>query len=254
MSDDKFDQYEYPNEELDYQEEVAHAYDDEPAESDTTKKGVQKLLEAIKQKWKKNPRVFIVVGVVVVIVIVFYATRPSSPVQTIPNSNVNASQPAATSASMANAEQFNTEQTQDSQQEMKALDALKSSVSDRASEITNVQMQLQALQSTVSDLKDSQQSLLATVADLNKSVNQLHQSLTAEHQKEKKAKEAAPIIYHIRAIVPGRAWIVDQNGNARSVAVGDKLPQYGKIVHILADRGVVATSSGKVIEFNQNEF
>jgi|GEM_PF-2468654 len=48
----------------------------------------------------------------------------------------------------------------------------------------------------------------------------------------------------LRAVVQGRAWLVDGDGNTHSVAKGDRIPYYGKVVRINADNDSVEMSSG----------
>ena len=43
----------------------------------------------------------------------------------------------------------------------------------------------------------------------------------------------------LRAVVPGRAWLVDGAGNTVSVTTGDVLPYYGKVTKIDSDKGPV---------------
>lgn len=51
----------------------------------------------------------------------------------------------------------------------------------------------------------------------------------------------------IHAIIPGRAWLRTQEGKTLSVAEGDMLGEYGKILKIDAPTGTVITSSGVTI-------
>ena len=66
-------------------------------------------------------------------------------------------------------------------------------------------------------------------------------------------KKVKPIVFDLRAIVPGRAWVEDDLGRSRTVKIGDKLPQYGFVKAIDSERGVVLTTSGKVITFSDNQ-
>jgi intracellular multiplication protein IcmG len=58
--------------------------------------------------------------------------------------------------------------------------------------------------------------------------------------------------YYVKAIVPGRAWLVAPNGLTVTVAEGDRLPGYGKIVSISAVHSTVTTSSGTIIRYRVN--
>ena len=50
----------------------------------------------------------------------------------------------------------------------------------------------------------------------------------------------------LRAVVPGRAWLVDSQGRTYTVAEGDAVGNFGKIIQIDANAGRVVTSSGYV--------
>ena len=73
----------------------------------------------------------------------------------------------------------------------------------------------------------------------------------AEEKKVVKQKVNTKPLYqlYIRAIVDGRAWLVDTKGKALTVSVGEKLTDYGSIDKIFPQQGFITTSSGRVIEF-----
>ena len=52
----------------------------------------------------------------------------------------------------------------------------------------------------------------------------------------------------LRAVVPGRAWLVDGAGNTVSVTINDELPYYGKVTKIDSSKGQVVMSSGYVFK------
>lgn len=90
------------------------------------------------------------------------------------------------------------------------------------------------------------------------SVLHVHQAALEQHFKPKAHPKVAavkpkPIVYHIEAIEPGRAWLQDQHHHSQTVRVGNKLPQYGIVIGIDSDQGVVLTSSGKVIHYGAND-
>jgi hypothetical protein len=59
--------------------------------------------------------------------------------------------------------------------------------------------------------------------------------------------------YRIKAVISGRAWLEDRNGQNITVKVGDKLPTYGRITEIKPIEGIVNTSSGRVISFEATQ-
>jgi intracellular multiplication protein IcmG len=61
-------------------------------------------------------------------------------------------------------------------------------------------------------------------------------------------------IYHIKAIVPGRAWLETGSGRTTTVRVGNKLSGYGTVTYISARDGLVILSSGEVIQYGINDY
>ncbi len=77
----------------------------------------------------------------------------------------------------------------------------------------------------------------------------------AEQRKEMAAKKLAPPMkYYIRALVEGRAWLQTDEGGEATVSVGQPLKDYGTILAIYVNQGLVTTSSGRVISFKDNEY
>ena len=50
----------------------------------------------------------------------------------------------------------------------------------------------------------------------------------------------------LRAVIPGRAWLVDTQGRTYTVAEGDVVGNFGKVTQIDSTVGRVMTSSGYV--------
>jgi intracellular multiplication protein IcmG len=59
--------------------------------------------------------------------------------------------------------------------------------------------------------------------------------------------------YHLKALVPGRAWVQSAHGALTSVTIGDRLPGYGIIQMINIAQGIVTTSSGAIIQYGQRD-
>lgn len=96
---------------------------------------------------------------------------------------------------------------------------------------------------------------LGDLSTYTQSMAQTLQKLTAPKVKpKKKVVKAQPLpSYHIRAVVPGRAWIASEDGKARTVRVGDKLEGYGTVEVISPREGVIITSTGGVIQYGNND-
>lgn len=74
---------------------------------------------------------------------------------------------------------------------------------------------------------------------------------------EKKPEPVVPVapkpLYtlFIRAMVDGRAWLVDEKGATATVIVGHELKDYGKVEKLLVNQGIITTSSGRIIKFKK---
>jgi len=112
----------------------------------------------------------------------------------------------------------------------KRVDSITHNMSTLEHQIKVVNVSMQKQQHTINQvtvsLKETQQQLGLLIAQ--KAANM--QKLT------------------LRAVVPGRAWLVDGAGNTVSVTIGDVLPYYGKVTKIDSDKGQVVMSSGYVFK------
>lgn len=69
--------------------------------------------------------------------------------------------------------------------------------------------------------------------------------------KKRHRRLPAPLVYHVKALIPGRAWLESNRGTTTSVKVGDTLRNYGQITSINTNTGMVDTSSGRVIKYGR---
>ena len=131
--------------------------------------------------------------------------------------------------------------------------------SEQASENTVAQLQsnLNQLQSSLQSEANSQtqtnQHIDALISQVQVLSNQLHDLKQVKKPLQKKWIPK-PIVYHVKAIEPGRAWVVGSNGESDTITIGNKLTDYGTVEAINADSGMVLTSSGKVISYGQNDY
>jgi intracellular multiplication protein IcmG len=136
------------------------------------------------------------------------------------------------------------------------LASLHAAQASSMSEIQQLKQQVSQLQSTISasnnsntQLSQSVVALAAQVKLLSKTVEQNTHDLTVR-KVVKKGAVSKPIIYHIKAVIPGRAWLVSSTGNSNTVSVGDKINDYyGTVKLIDSDMGRIITSHDKVITY-----
>jgi intracellular multiplication protein IcmG len=94
-----------------------------------------------------------------------------------------------------------------------------------------------------------------TLAAAVVSIQDEMQKAREKEQAQKKAtqKVIKIPIYHVRAIVPNRAWLESDDGNTVTVKVGDRIYGYGKVELISPKQGMVVTSSGAIIQYGEND-
>ena len=126
----------------------------------------------------------------------------------------------------------------------------------------------QQVQKLRQQMNDMQQQLMAEKQANVQLTQQMHRAMSGitgelvalnKHLNKKKAvvkthgAKGPVIVYHVRAIVPGRAWIVNNYGKELTVGVGDTVPHYGLVQWVDANGGVLHTSSGKLIKYGHND-
>lgn len=240
------DEYQFPAEEfVDQDLQVEIPADQEPA-LDVVETLEEPTASGMGAIWANHKRMIMIVGAVAAITLVFGVMRmmhhkpevvPAPVAQSAPQ------QPATVIEPVVDPQM--TEQ----------LTGLKQDSINNAVIIRQLQRQVQQLDSSLSQSRMAQQqlnqSMMVLVGQLQKLTDEVK---TLSHPKPVKVQQTAkpvePVLtFQLRAIVPGRAWIVGSDGQSHSIAVGDKVPQYGNVQHINADEGVVITTSGKTIRF-----
>lgn len=116
--------------------------------------------------------------------------------------------------------------------------------------IANLQAQVQQLQSQLGDMTNTISSLGSQIQIL---VNEIRAIGLDRAVAGRSTAITQGIVYHLKALVPGRAWLEAPNGRATTVTIGDRLPGYGIIQMINTNQGIVTTSSGAVIEYGPKD-
>ena len=71
--------------------------------------------------------------------------------------------------------------------------------------------------------------------------------------KHKPVSQAQKTKYFLQAVIPGRAWLIAENGSTLTVRDGSLIAGYGIVRLIDPNQGRVITSSGQVIQFSQTD-
>jgi intracellular multiplication protein IcmG len=116
------------------------------------------------------------------------------------------------------------------------------------------QTQIQQLQNSIQQLQNTVSQLTNQVATMSSTIDTLAASMVKPTRTVSKAKKAPPRpVYQVRAVVPGRAWLQEKQGQhivkLLTVKVGDFLPGYGRVQVINPSEGQVITSWGSVIRY-----
>lgn len=227
------DEYQFPQDEyvspesegVEHSDDYISAAVKEPPEK-------QSMSEKIMQRLRefpvlKNKRVLIVVGIVIVVILLFRLMESKTPAPLAPTP-----QPVA--------------QTTPTPQPIMPIE--QPSVS--SSQIRELQNQISTLQNTINQLQSSNQQLQNQVTTLTSEV----QSIEAALKKGPMPVKRYTVFYHLRAVLPDRAWITSNTGKTISVTVGDNVSQYGTVRVIDAQQGIVETSSGRRIVYGRNDY
>ena len=129
-------------------------------------------------------------------------------------------------------------------------------------DITSLKSSLSAI--NVSDAKISQvidgrlQQVNSQIDLINQKFDTYNQSIAGVQSALEKTQDQLKLIlaqraedidhYTLRAIVPGRAWLVDGQGNTVTIIVGQEIKNYGKVQEINDKMGYVTMSSGFVFK------
>jgi len=126
------------------------------------------------------------------------------------------------------------------------------------SEVTSISNQLTGISNSLNGLTAQLAQLNQLISTLNAKIEeQAHdiQQLKVRSKPKPVQKVVRRVIvtpkYYIQAVIPGRAWLIAQNGTTLTVREGTVIPGYGTVRLIDPNQGRITTSSGQVIRFSQ---
>lgn len=249
------DEYQFPSEEYIFGDEDAdtQASDtkalpyDESDEDDED--GVPAAKPSLTERFPilKNKRVLLVVGVAVV-ALVGFTLMSGNKTKVVQAPQVTAQPQQIVQPQVSD---------QPSPQVMGELSGLQKAAQQSDATVNSLQAQVSDLQQKVEVANNSNQKLASALESLTAQMQVMNQKLEKLNEpkpvQKKTAKPVRRISYTLKAIVPGRAWIKSSTGQSQTVRMGDRLPQYGTVINVNPDQGVVLTSSGKVIGYGAND-
>lgn len=131
---------------------------------------------------------------------------------------------------------------------------------------SNARSDINSINSNVTDLKENASELVEEMSEMTKSISQLTQQIKSQQtellalkkqltpKKKPKKKVVKPKMkYYVRALIPGRAWLVSERGTTITVSEGINIQGYGQISGIFPMKGIVTTTSGLTIGYNPKE-
>jgi intracellular multiplication protein IcmG len=220
----------YQNSEEEYklkEEYGAEPLPPKPKESEQPK-GLEFRKRIPKIKFPINKKLVIVISIIIALFIIYQFIAPKPSKQLAPSP-----------------EDFQTSVTQQ-------LSELTQKFNRNSAKITNIEDELNRIQSLASKTDEVVNNLNTAVSELSKIVQQLTlEQKTVEITKVRKIKPK--ITYHVRAIVPGRAWLEADDGTTVTVRPGSKLNDYGTVTKIDAREGIIRTDLGFVIKHGIND-
>lgn len=113
------------------------------------------------------------------------------------------------------------------------------------------QKQTEQVTAALNNMQQSMNTLTTDIAIYNKNMMLVGKELDKTQQQLALllAEQSAQVQkLTLRAVVPGRAWLVDGQGNTTTVTVGSELPNYGTVVNIDSGKGEVIMSTGYVFK------
>ncbi len=140
--------------------------------------------------------------------------------------------------------------------QIKYLDAYSREVSDNLNKlnesINTMDNRILTLSNTTSTLSKDVGAVKSEMGQVRNVLREdgldMSPSPTSKSKQGRLEKESSVVIaepeYTVHAVVPGRAWLKSTTGQIVTVAEGDSIGNYGKILVIDAANGVVLTSSG----------
>ncbi len=97
--------------------------------------------------------------------------------------------------------------------------------------------------------RSAQQATVAAAAKKQELQLKQAQETFQKKQKQKALEKKSRVVYHVQAIIPGRAWLKSADGMTITVVKGNRVPGYGRVTQIDSDNGIVRTSDGTVFGY-----
>lgn len=237
------DEYQYPGEEY-----VVEPTETTPDKETVTKKTVSQAGEpaAWKQFVMNNRRKLLVVLIVLVLLVAFQIMKHKE------NNKVIMQAPEQPKVTQTQPSQFQPS-NEDRSMLQQSLALIQQSGTENAQEISQLKSQLDDMHSQMQEVSETNDQMKKAMVLLLQELKNINENMQVKMPK-KTALPKPNLVYSIRAMVDGRAWILGSNGLAESVTVGEPIPGYGNVTGIYPARGLITTTTGKSIRLGDNDF
>lgn len=180
-----------------------------------------------------NKRILVILGIIVVVFIIFQFVKPKKIEQPTTPPTITTAEPGA---QMPVTGQF---------------PELMQKFNENSAKINNIQDELTKTQTVISKLDSAVYNLNTAVQELSKAVQDVtkKQARMQVTGKGKPKVRVPKVVYHLKAVVPGRAWLESSDGTIVTVRPGSKLNDYGTVTEINDRQGIVKTDLGLVIKY-----
>ncbi len=129
------------------------------------------------------------------------------------------------------------------------LASLHQQINSGNQQVQNIADHLRDMQVTINQLTSQQNQLAGIISEQQAQIKQFNKKLI-----DSKKPKVPVVNYKVKAIVPGRAWLIGSDGTTITVTTGNTIPTYGKVINIDSASGVITTSSHKKIVYGQADF
>lgn len=188
---------------------------------------------------------------------------PTVPTSTISQAPQTMTAPIATTNNMLTEQNDQTQKTisaliQQNQQLAEEVQTLQNTIVELNSKFNTLQQQVQANDTSVVNLQHVFASNQSQMSKINTALKTIVSAMTASAAPRPSMvrgntgfsmSKPRPIprqakSFFVQAIIPGRAWLEDGEGQTITVTYGDEVPGFGQVTEIDPQNGFVATSSG----------
>lgn len=130
---------------------------------------------------------------------------------------------------------------------------IRAEVTSVGEQVVSVNNNINNLNTQLNNLNQVITTLSTQVAKQSEELNLLRACTQPKKVKQKTHIQVERVIFYLKAVIPGRAWLIGSNGSTLTVREGTKIAGYGTVKLIDSMQGRVLTSSGQIIRFSQED-